>query len=146
MRGRVLKARAQPTAECHFASEVASHASIDRLYDMVFGRRDLQIGHADPAEIEQREDHTDNSSPVACLDEDIVKGQMLADGLWSDAAIEIVWASPRHRGTKESVTPYHWMILQNARVNMVPPSGSMFDLSPGESSEYVDNYFSCCKL
>ena len=57
LRGRVLKARAQPAAECHFASEVASHESIDRLHDMVFGRRELRIGSANPAEIERREDH-----------------------------------------------------------------------------------------
>jgi len=36
------------------------------------------------------------------------------------------------------------MILQNARLSMIPSNGSMFDFSPGEISEYVDNYFSCC--
>ena len=91
LRGRVLKARAQPAAECHFASEVAGHASI--------GRRELRIDPANPAEIERREDHTDIPSPVPCPDEDIVKGQMIADGLWSDVAIDIAWASPRHLGT-----------------------------------------------
>ena len=69
---------------------------------------------------------------------------MLAGGLWSDTAIEIVWSSPRHSGTRASIDPYHWMILQYARLNMIPSDGSMFDLSPGESSEYVDNYVSCC--
>ena len=69
---------------------------------------------------------------------------MLADCRWSDVAIEIVWGSSRHAGTKESVDPYHWMILQSARLSMVPSNGSLFDLSPGESSEYFDNHFSHC--
>ena len=110
LRGRVLKARTQPAAEYHIASEVANNASIDCLYDMVFGRRDLRIGTADPAEIEQREVRSESPSPAPCLEEDILKGQMLAGGLWSDAAIEIVWSSPRHCGTRASIDPYHWMI------------------------------------
>ena len=55
LRGRVLKARTQPAAEYHVASEVANNASSDRLYDMVFGGRDLHIGTAEPGEIERSE-------------------------------------------------------------------------------------------
>ena len=40
----------------------------------VFGKRDLRIGTADPAEIEQREVQPDSPSPAPCLEEDIVKG------------------------------------------------------------------------
>ena len=75
---------------------------------------------------------------------EILRGQMLAGGLWSDFAIEILWTSPRHSGTKASIAPFQWLILQSARLNMILSNGSMFDLSPGESSGYFDNYFSCC--
>ena len=141
LRGGVLKARTQPAAEYHVASEVADNASIDRLYDMVFGGHDLLIGTAEPGEIEQRELRSESPSLVPCPGEELLRGQMLAGGLWSDVVIEIVWASPRHIGTKASTAPYHWLILQSARLNMIPSNGSLFDLSPGESSEYFNNYF-----
>ena len=146
LRGRVLKARTQPAAECHIVSEVADNASIDRLYNMVFGGRELFMDIAEEGEIEQSERRSGSPSPVRCPDEVLLRGQLLADGLWSDVAIEIVWASSRHAGTKESIAPYHWMILQSARLDMVPSNGSLFDFSPGESSEYFDNhFFRCCK-
>ena len=144
MRGRALKARTQPAAEYHVAFEVANNASTDRLYDMVFGGCDFHIGTAEPGEIERREVRSESLSPVPCPNEDILRGRMLAGGLWSDVAIEIVWSSPRHSGTKALIDPFHWMIPQSARLNMIPSKASMFDLSPGESSEYFDNYFSCC--
>ena len=136
LRGRVLMARTQPTAEYHVVS--------DRLYDMVFGGRGLVIDIAEVGEIERSEHRSGSPSPVQCPDKELLRGQMLAGGLWSDVVIEIVWASPRHAGTRESGAPYHWMILQSARLNMIPSNGSLFDLSPGGSSEYFDNYFSRC--
>ena len=111
----------------------------------VFGGRDLLIDIAGPGEIERSEIRSESLSPVQCPDEELLRGQMLAGGLWSDVVIEIVWASPRHAGTRESIAPYHWMILQSARLNMIPSNGSLFDLSPGESSEYFNNYFSRCR-
>ena len=96
---------------------------------MIFGGCDLHIGTTEPGEIERRELRSESPSPVPCPDEDILRGQMLAGGLWSDVAIEIVWASPRHSGTKVSIAPFHWAILQSARLNMIPSNGSLFDLS-----------------
>ena len=89
---------------------------------------------------------SESPSPARCPDEDLLRGQMLADCRWSDVAANIVWSSPRHAGTRKSLDPYHWMILQSARQCMVPSNSLLFDLSPGESSEYFDNHFSqCCK-
>ena len=127
LRGRVLKARTQPAAEYHVASEVADNATIDRLYDMVLGGRDLLIGTAEPGEIERSELRSESPSPVPCPDGELLRGQMLAGGLWSDVVTEIVWASPRHAGTKASIAPYHWMILQSARLNMIPSNGSLLE-------------------
>ena len=146
LRGRVFKARTQPAAEYHVVSEVADNVSIDRLYGMVFGGRELVMDIAEEGEIEQSELRSGSPSPVRCPDEELLRGQMLADGLWSDVAIEIVWASPRHAGTKESIAPYHWMILQSARLNMVPSNSSLFDFSPGERSEYFGNLLSLLQL
>ena len=144
LRGRVLKARTQPAGECHIVAEVADNASVDRLYNMAFGGRELFMDVAEEGEIEQIERRSGSPSPVRCPDEELLRGQMLADCRWSDVAIEIVWGTSRHAGTKESVGPYHWMILQSARQSMVPSNGSLFDLSPGDSSEYFDNHFSHC--
>ena len=70
---------------------------------------------------------------------------MIAGGLWSDDAIEIVLSSLRHSGTKASFAPYHWAVLHFARVHTVPSDSSLFDLSPGENSDFFDNYFSRCR-
>ena len=52
LRGRVLKARTQPAAECHIVPEVADNASGDRLYNMVFGGLELFMDIAEEGEIE----------------------------------------------------------------------------------------------
>lgn len=146
LRGRVPKARIQRADGCHFLSEVADNASVDRLFTMVFGGRKLALGIAEEGEIEQMEQRSESPSPAQCPDEDLLRGQSLADCRWSDVAANIVWDCPRHAGTRKSLDPDHWMILQSARQCMVPSNGSLFDLSPGGSSEYFDNHFSqCCK-
>ena len=81
---------------------------------MVFGGRDLVMDIAEVGGIERSELRSGSPSLVQCPDEELLRGQMLAEGLWSDVVIEIVWASPRHAGTKGSIAPYHWMILQSA--------------------------------
>ena len=53
LRGRVLKAWTQRADECHFLAEVAGNASVDRLFSMVLGGRELALGIAKEGEIEQ---------------------------------------------------------------------------------------------
>ena len=97
---------------------------------MVFEGRELAMDVAEEAEIEELERRSASPSPAQCSNEDLLKGQMLASGRWSDIASDIVWASPRHVGTKKSLDPHHWAILQSTRQNTIPSDGSLFDLSP----------------
>ena len=102
LRGRALKARTQPY-DAHHLRE-----GRELVYTLV----EVEIGMG--------ERRSPSASPVQCSNEDLSKGQMLAGGSWSDVAVEIVGKSKRHAGTKNSISPFHWMIFQSARQSMVP--------------------------
>ena len=144
LRGRVLKARTQPIDDCHFRPEAVDNATVDRLFDMIYEGRELALLPAEGEDIEMIERRSPSPSPPLCKNEDLLRGQMLAAGRWSDVAADIVWDSTRHAATKKSTTPFHWMTFQSARQGMIPSDGSLFDLSPGESSMYCDNHFLEC--
>ena len=146
LRGRVLKARTQPNDVHHFRPESVTKATVNELFNLVLEGGELVYSPAEVEHIEMSERRSPSASPVSCSNEDLLKGQMLAGGSWSNVAAEIVWNSKRHAGAKNSISPFHRMILQSARQSMIPSAGSLFDLSPGESSPYYDNNFSqCCK-
>ena len=145
LRGRVLKARAQPFDECHFSPEAVDNATVDRFFDMLYEGLELVFLPVEGEEIEMVERRSPSPSPPRYTDEDLLKGQMLATGRWSDVAADIVWGSTRHAGTKGLTAPFHWMIFQSARQSTTPSDCSLFDLFPGESSMYIDNDFSECR-
>ena len=134
LRGRVLKARTRPYDVHHFRPEKVNNATVNELFNMVFEGGGLVFSPAEAEDIAMSEHRSPSASPKQCSDEDFLKGQMLAGGSWSDVAVEILWGSKRHAGTKNSIKPFNWMILQFARQNMVPSDGSLLDLSPGAQS------------
>ena len=142
LRVRVPKARTQPYDVHHFRPENLNNATANELFNMVFEGGELVFSPAEVEDIAMNEQRSPSASPARCSDEDLLKGQMLAAGSWFDVVVEIVWGSKRHAGMKNSIKPFHWMILQFARQNMVPSDGSLFDLFPGERSPYHDNHFS----
>ena len=64
---------------------------------------------------EMGECRSPSASLVRCNNEDLLKGQLLAGGRWSDVAVDIVWESKRHAGAKDSISPFQWMVFQSAR-------------------------------
>ena len=140
-----MKARTQRASECHVVPEFANSESIARLYEMMYGGRELFVDAMEPEQIESSERRSVSPSPARLQDDELLKGQIIVGGLWYDDAIEIVLNSRRHSGTKDSFAPFHWAVLQFARLHTVPSDSSLFDLSPGENSDFFDNYFSRCR-
>lgn len=97
---------------------------------MVFEGREQVFSPVEVNEIEMGGCRSPRASPVRCNNGDFLKGQLLAGGRWSDVAVDIVWESKRHAGTKGSISPFHSMIFQSARQSMIPSAGPLFDPSP----------------
>ena len=107
LRGRVLKARTQPFAECHFSPEAVDNATADRLFGMIYEGRELVFLPVEGEEIDMVERRSPSLSPPRCADKELLKGQMLATGRWSDVAADIVWGSTsetlRHEGVDHAL-------------------------------------------